>query len=168
MTKSNFQRSDMGAQAAWKGFSSQTFYIAARLISDEQGYEYYPEDIEELVVKKDGIIVEAVQIKNISAALTISSLALAKTSTGGEGFFNRMCSIHLQDPFFKNIRIVYFGTLGTLGTELQEVENNKEETKKRLSNRLKEKHNLKEEEAVWLICNCERGSDRASCNHRRV
>ena len=27
---------------------------------------------------------------------------------------------------FKNIRIVYFGTLGT---ELQEVENNKEETK---------------------------------------
>lgn len=126
MTKSNFQRSDMGAQAAWKGFSSQPFYIAARLISDEQGYEYYPEDIEELVVKKDGIIVEAVQIKNISAALTLSSLALAKTSTGGEGFFNRMCSTHLQDPFFKNIRIVYFGTLGT---ELQEVENNKEETK---------------------------------------
>ena len=116
----------MGAQAAWKGFSSQTFYIAARLISDEQGYEYYPEDIEELVVKKDGIIVEAVQIKNISAALTLSSLALAKTSTGGEGFFYRMCSTHLQDPFFKNIRIVYFGTLGT---ELQEVENNKEETK---------------------------------------
>lgn len=126
MTKSNFQRSDMGAQAAWKGFSSQIFYIAARLISDEQGYEYYPEDIEELVVKKDRIIVEAVQIKNISAALTLSSLALAKTSTGGEGFFNRMCSTHLQDPFFKNIRIVYFGTLGT---ELQEVENNKEETK---------------------------------------
>ena len=91
-TKSNFQRSDMGAQAAWKGFSSQTFYIAARLISDEQGYEYYPEDIEELVVKKDGIIVEAVQIKNISAALTLSSLALAKTSTDGEGFFNRMCN----------------------------------------------------------------------------
>ena len=56
--------------------------------------------------------------------------------------------LHLQDPFFNNIRIVYFGALGT---ELQEVENNKEETKKRLSNRLKEKHNLKEEEAVWLI-----------------
>lgn len=148
MDKSNFQRSDVGAQAAWKGFSSQTFYIAARLISDEQGYEYYPEDIEDLVVKKDGTIVEAVQIKNISAALTLSSLALAKTSTGGEGFFNRMCSIHLQDSFFNNIRIVYFGTLGT---ELQEVENNNEETKRRLSNRLKEKHNLKEEEAVWLI-----------------
>lgn len=148
MDRSDFQKSDMGAQAAWKGFSSQTFYIAARLISDEQGYEYYPEDIEDLVVKKDGIIVEAVQVKNISADLTLSSLALAKTSIGGEGFFNRMRSIHLQDPLFNNIRIVYFGTLGI---ELQEVENNKEETKRRLSNRLKEKHNLKEEEAVWLI-----------------
>lgn len=148
MDKNNFQKSDIGAQAAWKGFSSQTFYIAARLISDEQRYEYYPEDIEDLVVKKDGIIVEAVQIKNISAALTLSNLALAKTSTGGEGFFNRMCSIHLQNPLFNNIRIVYFGSLGI---ELQEIENNKEETKRRLSNRLKEKHNIREEEAVWLI-----------------
>lgn len=39
MNQSNFQKSDMGAQAAWKGFSSQTFYIAARMISDEQGYD---------------------------------------------------------------------------------------------------------------------------------
>ena len=117
MDKSKFQKSDMGAQAAWKGFSSQTFYIAARLISDEQGYEYYPENIGD-VVKMNGIIVEAVQIKNISAALTLSSLALTKTSTGGEGFFNRMCSIHIQNPLFNDIRIVYFGYLGI---ELQEI-----------------------------------------------
>lgn len=148
MDRSKFQKSDMGAQAAWKGFSSQTFYIAARLISDEQGYEYYPENIEDLVVKRNGIIVEAVQIKNISAALTLSSLALTKTSTGGEGFFNRMCSIHIQNPLFNDIRIVHFGNLGI---ELQEVVNNNEETKRRLSNRLKEKHNLTEKEAAWLI-----------------
>lgn len=148
MDKSKFQKSDMGAQAAWKEFSSQTFYIVARLISDEQGYEYCPENIEDLVVKRNGIIVEAVQIKNISATLTLSSLALTKTSTGGEGFFNRMCSIHVQNPLFNDIRIVHFGNLGI---ELQEVVNNNEETKRRLSNRLKEKHNLTEEEAVWLI-----------------
>lgn len=148
MDKSKFQKSDMGAQAAWKGFSSQTFYIAARLVSDEQGYEYYPEDIEDLVVKKNGIIVEAVQIKNISGALTLSSLALTKTSTGGDGFFNRMCSIHVQNPLFNDIRIVHFGNLGI---ELQEVVNNNEETKRRLSNRLEEKHDLTEEEAAWLI-----------------
>lgn len=32
-----FSRSDVGAQAAWKGFSSQTLYIASRLISDKGG-----------------------------------------------------------------------------------------------------------------------------------
>lgn len=48
----DFQKSDMGAQAAWKGFSSQTLYIASRLISDESGSEYYPEDVEDLVIKK--------------------------------------------------------------------------------------------------------------------
>lgn len=58
-----FQKSDIGAQAAWKGFSSQTLYIASRLITDEGGYEYYPEDIEDLVVKKNGTVVEAVRLK---------------------------------------------------------------------------------------------------------
>lgn len=82
----DFYKSDAGAQAAWKGFSSQTLYIASRLISDEGGYEYYPEDIEDLVVKKNGAVVEAVQVKNISADLTLSSLAATKTSKGGEGF----------------------------------------------------------------------------------
>ena len=36
----SFQKSDKGAQAAWKGFSSQTLYIASRLISDKDGDEY--------------------------------------------------------------------------------------------------------------------------------
>lgn len=109
MDKSNFQKSDMGAQAAWKGFSSQTYYIAARLISDEQGYEYYPEDIEDLVVKKNGIIVEAVQIKNISTALTLSSLALAKTSKGGEGFLT-VCVVYMRRTLF--LIILGLPTLG--------------------------------------------------------
>ena len=65
--------------------------------------------------------------------MTLSSLALTKTSIGGEGFFNRMCSINAQIPSFDNIRIVYFGTLGN---ELQAVKDNNEETKRRLSNRL--------------------------------
>ena len=93
-----FQKSDIGAQAAWKGFSSQTLYIASRLISDEGDNEYYPEDVEDLVIKKDGIVIEAVQVKNISADLTLSSLASTKTSKGGEGFFNRMCSLHTRNP----------------------------------------------------------------------
>lgn len=143
-----FQKSDIGAQAAWKGFSSQTLYIASRLISDEGGYEYYPEDIEDLVVKKNGAIVETVQVKNISADLTLSSLAATKTSKGGEGFFNRMCSLHAQNPFFHCIKVVYFNTLGV---ELQEMQSDKTVTQKALTKRLVDKHGLSESEAVWLI-----------------
>lgn len=144
----DFYKSDAGAQAAWKGFSSQTLYIASRLISDEGGYEYYPEDIEDLVVKKNGAVVEAVQVKNIFADLTLSSLAATKTSKGGEGFFNRMCSLHAQNPFFHRIKVVYFNTLGI---ELQEMQSGKAVTKKALTKRLVDKHGLSESEAVWLI-----------------
>lgn len=100
-----FQKSDMGAQAAWKGFSSQTLYIASRLISDDSEYEYYPEDVEDLVIKKDGVVVEAVQVKNISADLTLSSLASTKTSMGGEGFFRRMCSLHATTASFRSLKL---------------------------------------------------------------
>ena len=143
-----FQKSDIGAQAAWKGFSSQTLYISSRLISDKNGYEYYPEDVEDLVVKKDGVVVEAVQVKNISADLTLSSLAATKTSKGGEGFFNRMCSLHAQNPSFHRIKVVYFNTLGV---ELQEMQSRKAVTKKALTKKLVDKHGLSESEAVWLI-----------------
>ena len=143
-----FQKSDIGAQAAWKGFSSQTLYIASRVISDRNEYEYYPEDVEDLVVKKDGDVVEAVQIKNVSAALTISSLASTKTSQHGDGFFKRMCSLHEQNPSFSCIKVVYFNTLGT---ELQEVQAGNADTKKSIANRLVDKHGLSEENAKWLI-----------------
>ena len=148
MSSSSFTKSDMGAQAAWKGFSSQTLYIAYRLLLDENGYEYYPEDIEDLIIKKDGIVVEAVQVKNISSVITLSSLASTKTSKDGEGFFNRMCSLHAIDKSFSGIKIAFFGELGA---ELQGVANNNKEIKKILANRLIEKHKLSSEDANWLI-----------------
>ena len=107
MSSPSFTKSDIGARAAWKGFSSQTLYIAYRLLMDENGYEYYPEDIEDLIVKKNGTVVEAVQVKNTSSNLTLSSLASTKTSKGGEGFFNRMCSLHAIDESFSSIKIVF-------------------------------------------------------------
>ena len=143
-----FQKSDIGAQAAWKGFSSQTLYIASRLISDKSGYKYYPEDVEDLVVKKDDTVVEAVQVKNISADLTLSSLATTKTSKGGEGFFKRMCSLHTQNPSFHCIKVVYFNTLGI---ELEELQKGEANTKNALSKRLVDKHGLSEEDVVWLL-----------------
>lgn len=144
----DFYKSDVGAQAAWKGFSSQTLYIASRLISDEGGYEYYPEDIEDLVVKKNGAVVEAVQVKNISADITLSSPAATKTSQSGEGFFNRMCSLHKQNPSFGCIKVVHFNALGA---ELQEVQKGNTNTKKAITKKLVEKHGLSVEDAAWLI-----------------
>ena len=144
----DFQKSDMGAQAAWKGFSSQTLYIASRLISDESGSEYYPEDVEDLVIKKNGIVIEAVQVKNISADLTLSSLAATKTSKGGEGFFNRMCSLHSQNPSFHCIKVVYFKTLGN---ELQKLSEDETTIKNILTKKLVDKHGLSEMDAEWLL-----------------
>ena len=143
-----FQKSDMGAQAAWKGFSSQTLYIASRLISDECGCEYYPEDIEDLAIKKDGVVIEAVQVKNVAADLTLSSLAATKTSKGGDGFFNRMCSLHTRNPSFHCIKVVYFNALGL---ELQEIQAGNVNTKKTLAKRLVDNHGLSVTESTWLI-----------------
>ena len=148
MSKILFVKSDIGAQAAWKGFSSQTLYIANRLLSDKGGLEYYPEDIEDLVIKKDGTVVEAVQVKNLSSNLTLSSLSSTKTSKYGEGFFNRMCSLRSTYKSFSGVKIVYFGELGA---ELQALANDNKEVKAALVNRLKERHHLSLDNAAWLI-----------------
>ena len=50
MRATDIWKSDIGAQAAWKGFTSQTLYIANRLLSDNDGYKFYPEDVEDLII----------------------------------------------------------------------------------------------------------------------
>lgn len=50
-------KSDLGAQAAWKGFASQTLYIAYRVVNDSEGYDYYPEDVEDLIIKENGHVI---------------------------------------------------------------------------------------------------------------
>ncbi|NLI92565.1 MAG: PAS domain S-box protein [Peptococcaceae bacterium] len=70
-----FTKSDIGAQSAWKGYSSQTLYIASRIMGETANDEYYPEHLEDLLIKRDGQVVEAVQVKNLSDPLTISDLA---------------------------------------------------------------------------------------------
>lgn len=90
MRATDIRKSDIGAQAAWKGFTSQTLYIANRLICDNDGYEFYPEDVEDLIIRNNGVVIEAVQIKNISSDLSISSLSSTKTSQNGDGMFKRI------------------------------------------------------------------------------
>lgn len=87
-----FIKSDMGAQAAWKGFSSQTLYIASRIVTDIDDNCFYPDDIEDLVIKNEDKVVEAVQIKNVSPSLTVLNLSSTKSSLSGEGFLTEFAA----------------------------------------------------------------------------
>ena len=64
--------SEKGAKAAWKGFASQTLYIAQRLMFLDDESDFFPEKVEDLLVKKDGIPIKSVQVKNITSDLTLS------------------------------------------------------------------------------------------------
>lgn len=144
----SFQKSDIGAQSAWKGFSAQTLYIASRIISDQSNSMFFPEDIEDLVVKCNNNVVEAVQVKNITADLTLSSLASTKTSARGDGFFKRVCSLHKQYPDFNSVRVVYFNSLGT---ELDEFKRGVSGTKERIQRKLISNHGIDLDDAEWLL-----------------
>ncbi|MDD4497016.1 MAG: hypothetical protein PHV51_02515, partial [Methanosarcinaceae archaeon] len=143
-----FSKSDIGAQSAWKGFSSQTLYIASRIATDTENYDFYPEDIEDLVVKKDGIVVEAIQVKNISSDLTLSSLASAKSSKNEEGFFKRVCSLHASFPSLSKICIVYFNKLGE---EIDGFLKGNEDHRKSILKKLTDNHGIPADYAEWLL-----------------
>lgn len=143
-----FTRSEIGAQAAWKGFSSQTLYIASRIVNDTAGKFFCPEDIEDLVIKFEDKVVEAVQIKNVSAELTLSHLSSSKSSLSGEGFFRRVCSLHAHYPEFNIVKVVYFTSLGD---ELNGVSKGIKSNCISVKDKLINKHNLTMNEAEWLI-----------------
>lgn len=147
-TSGSFIKSNMGAQAAWKGFSAQTLYIAFRLMNAPDEYLFCPEDIEDLLVKKENDVIEAVQVKNIAADLTISSLASTKSSKGGEGFFKRVCHLHTLYPEFSMVRVVYFQDLGE---ELLKFVQGEKGVKENLTKKLVDTHELEEDEVAWLL-----------------
>jgi hypothetical protein len=144
----SFSKSDIGAQSAWKGFSSQTLYIASRIASDTDNYDFFPEDIEDLVIKKNGIVIEAVQVKNISSDLTLSSLASTKLSKSGEGFFKRVCSLHASYPSFSKVRIIYFNKLGE---EIAGFVMGNEGCRKSILKKLTNGHDIPLDSAEWLL-----------------
>lgn len=100
-------KSDIGAKAAWKGFSSQTKYIAYRLLLLEDKYDFYPENVEDLMIKEQEKIVELVQIKNLSGNLSLSSFS----PQNNDSFFRRALSKR-QDNGDIVLRVVSFGPIG--------------------------------------------------------
>ena len=60
MEKNEIVKSEIGSEAAWRGFSTQTLYIAKRLLTAEDYEQLYPEQVEDLMIMRKGKIVELV------------------------------------------------------------------------------------------------------------
>lgn len=133
-------KSDIGARAAWKGFSSQTVYIAYRLMILEDMMDMYPENVEDLMIKKDNKVEELIQIKNLSADLTLSNFKPKEK----DSFFRRVLDYKSDNI---KIKIISFGNIGT---ELEQVENRNEDGIKSFKKKMLS-YNYTEEEIDWII-----------------
>ncbi len=60
MEKNEIVKSEIGSEAAWRGFSTQTLYIAKRLLTAEDDEQLYPEQVEDLMIMRKGKIIELV------------------------------------------------------------------------------------------------------------
>ncbi|WP_369672872.1 hypothetical protein [Enterococcus lactis] len=103
-----FNRSDLGAKAAWKGYSSQTTYISNRLLTLTDNIELHPEKIEDLLIAREGNPIELVQIKNLTSSLSLSDLSPKEE----DSFFRRCLSLKETNPNLV-LRIVSFGEVGS-------------------------------------------------------
>lgn len=133
-------KSDIGARAAWKGFSSQTTYIAYRLMILEDEFDMFPENVEDLMIKEGNEVKELIQIKNISADLSLSDFKPSKE----DSFFRRILSHKTKD-----LKVVII-SFGNIGFELQEL-NKKSKEGIKIFKRKMLAFNYKEDEIDWII-----------------
>jgi hypothetical protein len=139
-----FVHSEKGTKAAWKGFSSQTLYIANRLMLLNDQSEFFPEKVEDLLVIKDDIPVEAVQVKNIASDLTLSHFSPRKQ----DSFFRRALSLRQENEDLKAVIIAF----GPLGNELDDLNQGEKEATTSVSEKLL-KYDYSEDEVNWLLGN---------------
>ncbi|MFK4473219.1 hypothetical protein ABH897_002950 [Paenibacillus sp. RC73] len=145
---SSFNRSDLGAQASWRGYSSQTLYIASRIVEDEDSLNYYPEQLEDLLIKMNGEVSEVVQVKDLSTNMSMSNLASTAQSLSNEGFFRRVTSLRESETIKIVAKVVHFGELGD---ELKGFIKGEELALNSFKNKLVKSHGLDSEEAEWLM-----------------
>ena len=133
-------KSDIGAKAAWKGFSSQTVYIAYRLMILEEKFDIYPENVEDLMIKKDNKVKELIQVKNINTDLTLSHLK----PKNNDSFFRRVLEYKSEDV---KIKVISFGNIGF---ELEQVNKKNGEVIKNFKKKMLS-YDYTEEEIKWII-----------------
>lgn len=133
-------KSEIGTEAAWRGFSTQTLYIARRLLEIENSVQLYPEHIEDLMIMKNEKVIELVQVKNLSEELSLSDLSPKKK----DSFFRRCLA-------YKNnnvcLRIVSFGNIGL---EFQKMLQIKDRRKSSIYDKLLS-YGYEESDTLWLL-----------------
>ncbi|MCY6370658.1 hypothetical protein [Clostridium ganghwense] len=137
-------KSDIGAKAAWKGFSSQTTYIAYRLMLLNDKYDFYPEKVEDLMIKNQNSIIELVQIKNLSSNLALSSFSPKEA----DSFFRRALASRKDNESFI-LKIVSFGKIGE---ELQGLINKDKTHINSIKNKLLE-YKYYSDDIEWILSN---------------
>lgn len=141
-----YSSADKGGNSAWKGFSSQTIYIAKRLIFEKDiSLIYYPESIEDLKIQdENGSVVELVQVKNLSSKLTLSDLQPQKEGS----FFKRVLSIKHDNHNFK-VRLVSYGDIGPELLDWNKNNNKMGVHKDNITDKL-ESYKYSSEDIKWL------------------
>jgi hypothetical protein len=142
MSENKFIKSEQGTKAAWKGFSSQTTYIAHRIMSSDGDSEFFPEKVEDLLVQKNAIPTELVQVKNLASDLYLSNLAPKEE----DSFFKRCLAYKEQNPNL-TLRVVSFGNIGQ---ELQGVIRAQENSCNSIISKLLE-YGYSRSDASWIL-----------------
>lgn len=133
-------KSEIGTEAAWRGFSTQTLYIAKRLLEAEDGIQLYPEQVEDLMIMENEKVTELVQVKNLSSDLTLSDLSPKKK----DSFFGRCLNYKDKDI---SLRIVSFGNIGL---EFQKMLQQQDRKKSSVFDKLLS-YGYDESDALWLL-----------------
>ena len=106
MEKNEIVKSEIGSEAAWRGFSTQTLYISKRLLTAEDDEKLYPEQVEDLMIMRKGKIIELVQVINLSDDLSLSDLSPKKN----DSFFRRCLKFKKSEKTC--LKIVSYGNIG--------------------------------------------------------
>lgn len=133
-------KSEIGTEAAWRGFSTQTLYIAKRLLEAENNVQLYPEHVEDLMIMENKKVIELVQVKNLSTDLSLSDLSPKKN----DSFFRR-CLAYKDNKIC--LRIVSFGNIGLEFRKMLQKKNKKSSSvfDKLLS------YGYEENDVLWLL-----------------
>lgn len=125
-----YNGSETGGHAAWKGFFSQTLYIANLLLTIQKECNLFPENVEDLKIEYFNNTIELVQVKNYNQTITLSNI---EPKNKEDTFFKR--ALHYKKTNNNQTVKLKLVSFGDVSKELQDFSNNTNPN----SNKVKEK-----------------------------